>query len=414
MRKLKPGDRVKNYTIVDPIVSGAFAMTYRGFDDHRNDVFIKQFKSPTPVVDWYPAFVEHQVALQSRIAAHPVQNFAITLVDQFETGVPRVPCFFQVTEFVTKGRDLSALIDPSSTAGWHQRVVWAKVIMGSINQFHHAKIVHTDLKPENLFLIEDPAITAGYRLKVIDLDSAIFEGKPAPWHDNGYVGTPGYYSPEHGSRTTIPSAKSDIFTAGLILYELLAQGHPYATLSEDEYRDAVLRHAAPAPILRDSLAGTNDNDVRVTLHRMLSPDPAQRPDASEVLDILKGTTRPTTSPGMPPRPSTGRSPQPRPTSLRLRGQTDQVLELNITTPLCARLLRGIGEPEFWDKIFQVRLEQHEGVWYAVPNLEAANKTCLNNELLSSRTRLQANDVLSVGNVSKGIFKSPLRVEFGDD
>jgi serine/threonine protein kinase len=431
-RNLSEGDRIRDYRITDRIVSGAFAMTYRGVARDGKDVFIKQFKSPTPLVDWYPAFVEHQNKLRTRMNTTRVKDFAIEIIDQFEDAIPphsRARCFFQITEFVTRGKDLSELLSASSAVQWHQRVVWAKVIMGSVNHFHQQELVHTDLKPENLFLIEDPTIKAGYSLKVIDLDSAIFEGKRAPWHDNGYVGTPGYYSPEHGSRETIPSAKSDVFSAGLILYELLGHGHPYANLSIDQYRQAVMRHKASPPKLRDRLPRGNDRDVAAIMHRMLSPNPEHRPTAAEVLETLNGRGARTPGPVLPeppvePPPSGGKDPKvpkvpkvPKaPASVCLRDEAGKKVIFNVTTTVCGSLLRrlGVGQSQYWDSAFQVRLEHREGVWYAIPNPEAANETCLNKELLSSRIRLQPNDVLSVGRASKGKFMSPLRIELGGD
>ena len=107
--------------------------------------------------------------------------------------------------------------------------------MAGIAALHESKIVHADLKPANAYLIKDPTIGSGYQLKLIDMDFSLLADRRAPWHGfQGYVGTDNYRSPEHLTRGAVPGLASDVFTCGLILYELLAGEHPY--WSEDQAR----------------------------------------------------------------------------------------------------------------------------------------------------------------------------------
>ena len=58
----------------------------------------------------------------------------------------------------------------------------------------------------------------------------------APWHGHqGYVGSDNYRSPEHFTAGAVPGAASDVFTCGLILYQLLAGQHPYWSEDQGEY-----------------------------------------------------------------------------------------------------------------------------------------------------------------------------------
>ena len=73
----------------------------------------------------------------------------------------------------------------------------------------------------NVYLIRDPSLGAGYQLKLIDMDFSVLADHRAPWHGyQGYVGSDNYRSPEHLTRGAMPGLASDVFTCGLILYEL--------------------------------------------------------------------------------------------------------------------------------------------------------------------------------------------------
>ena len=100
--------------------------------------------------------------------------------------------------------------------------------------------MHADLKPANAYLIEDPTIGSGYQLKLIDMDFSLLADRRAPWHGHqGYVGTDNYRSPEHLARGSVPGLASDVFTCGLMLYELLAGEHPYWSDDQAEYAKQV-------------------------------------------------------------------------------------------------------------------------------------------------------------------------------
>ena len=132
-------------------------------------------------------------------------------------------------------------------AVWARHVTWAKVLMAAIAALHESKIVHADLKPANAYLIEDPTIGSGYQLKLIDMDFSLLADRRAPWHGfQGYVGTDNYRSPEHLTRGSVPGLASDVFTCGLMLYELLAGEHPYWRDDQAEYAKLVQAYARQA------------------------------------------------------------------------------------------------------------------------------------------------------------------------
>jgi len=415
MANLKKGDKRGGYVIEEELSVGAFAKSYRATKDRR-DYFFKQYNSPKPSVPWFRGYVDYQAEIKRRVESSALRGFTYEFVDFFEA--PRPPRnspssnqYYQVFEWVPTNLDLAGMIasrDPS----WDQRLTWAKVIAGSIDQLHKQDIVHSDLKPENLILIEDSSIAIGYRLKLIDMDFSLLSDRKAPWHGvEGYVGTPGWFSPEHLTQT-VPAEKSDVFTCSLILYELLAQGNPYQGLDQVDYKEQVLSFNAPLPKLKGSMPTGNDEAVKEILHRCLSPDESRRPTAFEVNQALND--RPVADPARAPARAPASAPlttkQPNKLTLTAGGGS---ISFNITTKLSEYSVRQCGEDsQFWDKNWQMTLEHRDDDWHVVPNNDATNETILNSKAVTSSAKLSDGDELGVGREAKDIIKLPLKVTLG--
>jgi serine/threonine protein kinase len=297
-RKLRPNDTVLGWRILHEIHVGPLAMSYAALSPSGSKAFLKLYKSPTRTVPWYRGFMEHQVRLNQRIEAGPARAFTVRRLDGFEAsfGTAAV-AYFQAFEFVEGGEDLESVTAQiragSKAVNWNQRVLMAKVLMAGVHALHRSGVVHGDLKPANVQVFRDSSITAGYRLKLIDLDYAVMPDMLAPWHgQQGYVGTPGYYSPEHLiGRPPVPA--SDVFTCGIMLHELLTdQGNPYRLLTDEDYRRATSEWKAPKPQLAGRINGTTVADVTAIIHLCLNPDPEKRPTAEQVLAVLNGTHKP--------------------------------------------------------------------------------------------------------------------------
>ncbi|MBA4188276.1 MAG: hypothetical protein C0467_09750 [Planctomycetaceae bacterium] len=289
VRIYDPKERIQGYTIEEMITTGNNSVSYSARAAAGDKVFFKLYQSPSIRVPWYKPFVQHQVELKKRIEAGPCKQFCYKFLGGFEHERK----YHQVFEFLDKSHSLSQILDkirirPTSVS-WEQRELMAKVLVAGINQIHGARIVHADLKPENVMLIEDTSIAMKYRLKIIDMDFSFFTDKKAPWDGHeGYFGTPGYMSPEHMTNK-VPSPASDVFTLGLMLYQLLAQGHPYPFDDVEKYLPAYKGHAAAQPkLLGVPKAPAQGSVIADVLYRCLHPDPAMRPTASDLHKALTG------------------------------------------------------------------------------------------------------------------------------
>ena len=148
---------------------------------------------------------------------------------------------------------------------------------------HTAGIIHRDIKPENLMLRDD-----GY-LKVLDFGIAQLTNLEVTGEDTTRITQPGvvvgtmrYMSPEQAQGNPV-TPTSDIFSLGIVLYELAAGRHPFDASSDMAVLSAIiLREAVPPSRINSRVPAVFDSLVM----RMLIKDPAQRPSAGEVDEIL--------------------------------------------------------------------------------------------------------------------------------
>ncbi len=419
-KKLKAGDTLRGYRITQVFGPGMMAISYAAQAPTGEKVFFKQYKSPAPTVVWYRAFLAYQKELSARVRSGKAAHFAVRQVDAFEERWGG-PCYFQAYEFVENGADLQQVLDrererhrltrsaPARDPGvWARHVTWAKVLTSAIAALHDSKIVHADLKPANAYLVEDASIASGYQLKLIDMDFSLLADRRAPWHGfQGYVGTDNYRSPEHLTRGSVPGLASDVFTCGLMLYELLAGEHPYWRDDQGEYAGLVRAYAARPPALIGSMPLPARNaEVSAALHRCLSPDPADRPSAAELREVLSGRSARSE---LPEKPAPAR-PSGEPlvsNGIELLSPDGRAMQIGVRTELGKALVRQFGpDGEFWDNR-QCVLERRGRQWVVSPVAGTTNETLVNGETLTAPRALWHGDRIAVGRQAKGVIKMPL-------
>ena len=283
-RKYKVGDRFSSprfsFEILERRSSGVMAMSYEGSMNGSQRVFIKKYKMPKQDNLWYREYVRYQDKMKAVIEEHNLQRYTLPMLDCFEIPFPgstsTKKCYHQVFPLIKNGKDLKAAL--LENPDWETRKLWALIFVSILDSLHQAGIIHCDLKPENILLIPKPESKFKYKLILIDLDYSILQDQEAPWHGHkGYVGTPGYMSPEH-HKGLVPQKASDIYTAGIILYELLCGRPP----PEDR------ANLAQVPInLLGSFRNEYTQDIRTILPKMLHQNPSKRPLLSTLRTLFK-------------------------------------------------------------------------------------------------------------------------------
>ena len=166
-------------------------------------------------------------------------------VGELENGTP-----YMVMEYL-EGRDLAATLEEEGVMHPEQAVEFVLQACEAIAEAHVLGIVHRDLKPANLFSIRraDGLLS----IKVLDFGISKVTTKGAPGHDmtttSALMGSPLYMSPEQMTTSKQVDARTDVWSLGVVLFELLTGRVPFDGESVTEL--AVKIATAPAPRLRE-------------------------------------------------------------------------------------------------------------------------------------------------------------------
>src|SRR5262245_13741759 len=210
------------YLIEELIKSGGMGSVYRGkhvLMDKR--VAIKVLRPSLAVDDAVVARFSREAKAASRIS-HP---HAVNVTDfgESENGV-----VFLVMEYLD-GRTLKEIIKNEGAISIGRTVEIIRQVSGALDAAHEQGVVHRDLKSDNIMLSET---NGGEWAKVLDFGIAKIQ-QPEGALDmditaaNLVIGTPQYMSPEQCSHSGPIDARSDVYSLGIIVYEMLAGRVPF-------------------------------------------------------------------------------------------------------------------------------------------------------------------------------------------
>lgn len=152
-------------------------------------------------------------------------------------------------------------------------------ILQALSVAHARGIIHRDLKPANIFLV--PSEDGQFAVKVLDFGIAkvmdVAGGMGSKTRTGAVLGTPGYMSPEQVKNAKAVDARTDLWAAGVVFYEMLTGKHPFGSADQLARMVAVLRDP-PTPIsqVAPQLASWNDY-----FDRALSRDVGRRFQTAE-------------------------------------------------------------------------------------------------------------------------------------
>ena len=250
----------KKYRIVKEVGRGGMATVYLAEDlRHGRDVAVKVLHH-----DLSSALGPDRFLREIRLAARLNHPHILPLFDSGEAD----GFLYYVMPFVV-GESLRDLINREGRLTVEQACAIARSVGGALDYAHRNQIVHRDIKPENIMINEGEAMV---------MDFGIAKALTAASSDTltqigMVVGTPAYVSPEQAAGETDIDGRSDQYSLGCVVFEMLSGERPFSGPTAQ----AVLskRFSEPTPSLRSKMKDLPD-ETEAAVSKAMSQDAARR------------------------------------------------------------------------------------------------------------------------------------------
>jgi tRNA A-37 threonylcarbamoyl transferase component Bud32 len=152
-----------------------------------------------------------------------------------------------------EGEDLETRLRRLSRVPLAQALLFTGQTASALAAAHASGIVHRDLKPANIFIVTDPQVIGGERVKILDFGIAKVsvadedDGSGKHTRAGAVMGTPTYMAPEQCRGAANVDARTDLYAVGCILFEMLCGRPPFVGASSVDLMSAHLRDQPPVP-----------------------------------------------------------------------------------------------------------------------------------------------------------------------
>ncbi len=253
--------------------------------------------------------LRREVALLRRFS-HPSVVNLIDAGDDPDRGP------FAVFEFLT-GTSLGDVLEAHGPLAIDTSLAIMAQVLDAIEAAHSVGVLHRDLKPDNIFVLGDDSMSPAIRVKVLDFgigrlvaEHEARSSNPRLTRTGTVVGTPSYMAPEQAIGGRDQDHRVDVFSAGVVLYQLLSNALPH----DGENYNQIIAHVMDGTVvpLTQRVPGL-DASLAAIVHCALDRAPDARfPSAAAFRDALRAWQR-----GDHARATCATLPAPPPISPRL-------------------------------------------------------------------------------------------------
>jgi serine/threonine protein kinase len=245
------------YRVLREIGSGGMAWVYLAEDTKESHL--------VAVKILYPQFGQDLTYVQrfnreARLASTLTDPHIVRVLDY---GADR-DVYYLVMEYI-EGEDLRTTLNNKGPFLWKEALEIIDQLATALEHAHLHGVVHRDVKPQNMMLTEDGL------LKVLDFGIARVPTLPS-LTQSGFIGSPYYVSPEQAMGEEV-DIRSDIYSSGIVLYELLSGSIPFDAKSP---WSIISQHIANEPPPMELPQGDVPENVHELLKRMVAKKPQDR------------------------------------------------------------------------------------------------------------------------------------------
>ena len=260
----------QRYRLVKRLGRGSISVVYQAIDERSGT------ECALKII--LPEYAGNNATDRASFLSHAADAFALRhphIAAVTDAGMIDESFPFLVMDLIP-GPSLDRVLSRSGAFSPSTAFEYLNAIGAALSHAHSKGIVHGDLKPRNILLVDDQSGAEAIRITDFGL-AAIKAGKlqGAAQEASGVLRSPVYLAPEEWSEEQ-SDARSDIYSLGVILYHMLTGAPPFDGKSNAAIMKSHLKD--PPPRFAGRFAGVTDEIESVVLHA-LEKDPAKRPSS---------------------------------------------------------------------------------------------------------------------------------------